>query len=116
MANDLVPPKSKGRPKGAKNKTKALVDKLETAVGQPATLKKLKKVFEKVVEMAMEGDTSAQKMLMDRFLPIKRFEGNSPQKSPSITINIDQVKDMSEEREIPIVTIEDAEVVSETKH
>jgi len=108
----------RGRPKGAKNKSKQIIEKLESAVSTPEMVKEIKKVFKKTVAQALDGDTTCQKILWDRFLPIKRFENQGPTKSPQININIGEVTTSSshESPDAPIVHIEEAEVISETKH
>lgn len=112
-------PNPAGRPKGSKNKSKQIIEKLESAVSTPTMLREIKKVFKKTVEQALEGDTSCQKILWDRFLPVKRFENQGPSKSPQININIGEVvaKETSETtNDIPTINVTDAEVISETKH
>lgn len=124
MGNLIKPGEVKnprGRPKGAKGKTKQLVERLENAVGTPAVLRDIKKVFKKTVEMALSGDVSCQKMLLDRFLPIKRFEGDGVTKAPTITINIDALPDgkintNGNTIDAPKVSVTDAEIITETKH
>lgn len=122
MANRHVIPKGTtpnpaGRPKGSKNKSKQIIEKLESAVSTPTMLREIKKVFKKTVEQALEGDTSCQKILWDRFLPVKRFENQGPSKSPQININIGEVVAKEQDStDIPIINVTDAEVISETKH
>lgn len=120
MAKHLIPkgttPNPAGRPKGSKNRSKQIIEKLEAAVSTPKMIRDLKKVFKQTVEQAMQGDTTCQKILWDRFLPVKRFENQGPSKSPQININIGEVVTKEMETDTPIINITDAEVVSETKH
>ena len=77
-----------GRPKGSKSKTTQIIEALEASLGTPTVINDLKSVFKKTIEMAKEGDTTAQKILWDRFMPVSRFEKMDVTKVPIININI----------------------------
>ncbi len=108
--NDLVPKKDskfkpgqsgnpKGRPKGT-GKTQEIVQALEKELGKGATAKKIVNVFSKVVDQALEGCVVSQKMILDRFAPVKHFEDNKS-KTPvvNITINGTETTIIGEENE-----------------
>ena len=56
----------RGRPPGSKNKTTVKVQELFDSYAVP--------VARKVIQMAILGDTKAQKMCMDRVAPVRREE------------------------------------------
>ena len=54
----------RGRPRGSKNKTTVMAQELLESYAVP--------VVRKVIQMAILGDTTAQKMCMDRIAPVRR--------------------------------------------
>jgi hypothetical protein len=78
----MPPLNPKGRPKGSTNKYTELSRELMSESG-PA-------IVNKVIEMAMEGDTTCLKMCMDRILPPKR-EIDIKQEDASINIVVEQI-------------------------
>ncbi len=71
-----------GRPKGSVNKYTELSRELMSSKGP--------EIVQKVIEMAMEGDTQCLKMCMDRILPPKR-EIEINQEDMSINIVVEQI-------------------------
>ena len=101
-----------GRKPGAKNKT-TLVKEAIKGDWDKLMQTKAKKVFEAVVEKALEGDTSCMKMILDRAVPTtKAVDVNAAdlKAGMGITINIDQLISSSREPET-LDNIEDAEIV-----
>lgn len=96
-----------GRPKGSKSKTTQIIEALEGELGKPAVVSQLKKVFKKTIEMAEGGDTTCQKILWDRFLPIKRFEGGDTTKSPVINITIGETSSVPKIEQINVIDAEE---------
>ena len=60
-----------GRPKGAKNKT-TLVKEAIKGHWDELMITKARAVFDKTVELALEGDTQCIKMIMDRAVPVSK--------------------------------------------
>lgn len=61
----------KGRPKGSKNRSTELKEfLLKEAEGQ--LLESLPKILDTLVKKAVDGDTQAAKLLLERILPAKR--------------------------------------------
>ena len=54
----------RGRPRGSKNKTTVVAQELLESYAAP--------VVRKVIHMAILGDTTAQKMCMERIMPVRR--------------------------------------------
>lgn len=54
----------RGRPRGSKNKTTVMAQELLESYAVP--------VVRKIIQMAILGDTTAQKMCMDRIAPVRR--------------------------------------------
>ena len=76
----------KGRPKGSKNRMKALAEGL---IGNNAG-----KIVKKVIEMALAGDQACLKMCMDRIIPAQRAidqDANDKGKQV-ININVESMK------------------------
>jgi hypothetical protein len=63
----------RGRKKGSKNKATLLREKMENKVSIKIS-KATPKIVDKVVEQAIDGDTTSQKMILDRAVPIKKAE------------------------------------------
>lgn len=57
-----------GRPVGSKNRVTNLKNEMEEYLRQGADKDKLKKVLEKMVELASEGSVGAAKLVMDKFM------------------------------------------------
>ena len=70
----------RGRPKGTKNKMKALAEGL---IGTNAS-----KIVKKVIQMALEGDQACLKMCMDRIIPAQRAIDIEKGEREGQTINI----------------------------
>jgi hypothetical protein len=78
----------RGRPKGSKNKMKALAEGL---IGTNAS-----KIVRKVIEMALKGDQACLKMCMDRIIPAQRaidIEKNE-RKEQTINITVEAMQDI----------------------
>jgi hypothetical protein len=84
---------STGRPKGAKNKT-TLVKEAVKGHWDELMVSKARDVFNKAVEMALEGDTQCIKMIMDRAVPVSKavdINASDIGKTGGITIVIEQL-------------------------
>lgn len=95
----------KGRPKGSKNKTKALAEGL---IGNNAS-----KIVRKVIEMALNGDQACLKMCMDRIVPAQRAIDIERHERKEQTINI-MVESMKDIPQVMARTLE-GEIVVEDK-
>lgn len=89
----LPAPKRRGRPKGSKNKKTLMVEAVRKDILARAgdlMLLKAEEVVQKVVNQALEGCTTSQKLIFDRLLPSqKATEGtNAGGERPQVTINI----------------------------
>ena len=87
----------KGRPPGSKNKITLLRQSLELQLREQAA-PDLPGVMEKAVELAMEGDRSMIKLLLELHMSKSAPEGGTGEKAPSITINapgIPEIKDVT---------------------
>jgi hypothetical protein len=84
----------KGRPKGSKNKMKALAEGL---IGTNAS-----KIVRKVISMALEGNEACLKMCMDRIIPAQRAVDIDKREQAGQTINI-TVESMKEIPHIDVV-------------
>jgi hypothetical protein len=80
----------KGRPKGSKNKNKALAEGL---IGNNAS-----KIVKKVIEMALAGDQACLKMCMDRIIPAQRAIDieRHERKEQTINITVESMKGLPE--------------------
>jgi Family of unknown function (DUF5681) len=65
-----------GRPRGSKNKTTQIVERLAEQQAE--------KLIEKVVELAQAGDVSCLRMLLDRLWPVRRGQ--------PVHLNIPEIK------------------------
>ena len=76
----------KGRPKGSKNRMKALAEGL---IGNNAG-----KIVKKVIEMALAGDQACLKMCMDRIIPAQRAidQDSADRGKQTININVESMK------------------------
>ena len=80
-------PLGKGRPPGAKNKTTLF--KAAMREGFENLLEKEgKKVFQACVEKALDGDTTAMKIIMDRIVPVVDIEKGQGKDKFNISINV----------------------------
>ena len=87
----------RGRPKGTKNKMKALAEGL---IGTNAS-----KIVRKVIQMALDGDQACLKMCMDRIIPAQRAIDIEKTESKNQTINI-TVEAMSDVPKLVMHTVE----------
>ena len=83
----MPPLNPKGRPKGSTNKYTELSRELMSESG-PA-------IVNKVIELAMDGDTTCLKMCMDRILPPKR-EIDIKQEDTAINIVVEQIGNVAQ--------------------
>ena len=117
MSGKEIKPKKKsnlkGRLPGVKNKT-TLVKEAIKGDWDKLMQTKAKKVFEAVVEKALEGDTSCMKMILDRAIPTSKavdLNAADLKAGMGITINIDQLISTSREPETLDQDIEDADII-----
>ncbi len=78
----------KGRPKGSKNRMKALAEGL---IGTNAS-----KIVKKVISMALDGNEACLKMCMDRIIPAQRAIDidKTERKEQTINITVEAMKDI----------------------
>mgnify|MGYP006961789973 CR=1 FL=1 len=78
----------KGRPKGSKNRMKALAEGL---IGNNAS-----KIVKKVISMALDGNEACLKMCMDRIIPAQRAIDidKTERKEQTINITVEAMKDI----------------------
>ena len=104
---------SAGRPKGAKNKTTLFKEAMKEGFEQKL-MKDGFKVFDAVVQKAVEGDMSAAKMILDRVVPVTKaidIDAVTQSGNKGITINIDQL--IAKTGNPDEVIIEDGEIVED---
>ena len=80
-----------GRPPGSKNKTTLAKEADEQRVRELANQRianKLVNIVEAMCDKALRGDTTAAKLILDRFIPTVRSKDERSNVNPSITINI----------------------------
>ena len=76
---------------------------------------KAQSVFDKTVELALEGDTQCIKMIMDRAVPVTKavdINASDIGKTGGITIHIEKL--VAETGNVDEVLIEDGEIVEES--
>ena len=81
----------RGRPPGAKNKKtleKERLQKKALAAAELRIAEKLVAIVEKLCDKAEKGDTTAAKLILDRFMPTVRASEERASANPTITINI----------------------------
>ena len=104
---------SAGRPKGAKNKT-TLVKEAIKGGWDDLMMTKALQVFNKTVDMALDGDTQCIKMIMDRAVPVSKavdINASDIGKTGGITIHIEKL--VAETGNPDEVLIEDGVVIEE---
>ena len=82
-----------GRPKGAKNKT-TLVKEATKGHWDELMMTDAKRVFQAVVEKALDGDTSCMKMILDRAVPVTKavdIDAITSAGNKGITIHIEKL-------------------------
>jgi len=91
----------KGRPKGSKNRMKALAEGL---IGNNAG-----KIVKKVIEMALAGDQACLKMCMDRIIPAQRAidQDSADRGKQTININVESMKGL------PTIQVKEASPILE---
>lgn len=81
-----------GRPRGARGKATAIIEALEKEMGRAETSAKIVEVFQAVVDQAVKGSETSQKMLLDRFAPVKLFEEGASGGKPIVNITINGIE------------------------
>ena len=105
--NNLKP----GRPKGAKNKTTLFKEAMKGHF-EDLLLKDGEKVFKACVEKAMEGDTTAMKLIMDRIIPVADVTGTKGSGQTQVVINVEGMQgnitlaDQGEDPDNAIIDVE----------
>lgn len=79
----------KGRPKGSKNEILALKQEMELALRQHVKPDKLKKVIEKVLNKAANGNMAAAKLIFDYFLSRVSDGDDSGKEQPAIRVIVE---------------------------
>lgn len=97
----------KGRPKGSKSEVTQLKTDIELALRQHVHPEKLKKVVEKVLNKAANGNMAAAKLIFDYFLSrVSDGEdnGNAP---PAIKVVVENITIAKQPQSIEVIQIED---------
>lgn len=103
-----------GRPKGAKNKTTIMREAIEAKLVGKLN-EDAEKIYKKCVHLAMGGDTTCIKILMERLIPVvKQTEQDTSSGSKGITINIAGMEVQKEKSIIDSKEVEDAEVLEDS--
>jgi hypothetical protein len=79
----------KGRPKGSKNEIVALKQDMELALRQHVDPHKVKRVLEKVLNKAANGNMAAAKLVFDYFLSRVSDGDESGKEQPSIRVIVE---------------------------
>jgi hypothetical protein len=94
----------KGRPKGSKNEIVALKQDMELALRQHVDPHKIKKVLEKVLNKAANGNMAAAKLVFDYFLSRVADGDESGKEQPSIRVIVENATfKVEQERQQPQV-------------
>jgi len=102
-----------GRPPGRKDQITELKQDLELAVRQHLKPAKVKEVIDKLVELAVQGNTRAIGILLDKVLPSAKDTDDSDNKLPNIRIVIENATFRAQSPSPPTEAIE-AEYVEVT--
>lgn len=79
-----------GRPTGTKNKLVSVKRKLEIAVREGMSADRLKKIINKMADMAEKGDVKAARLILDKFISSAGADDDGEvQKDTGITIRIE---------------------------
>jgi hypothetical protein len=81
-----------GRPPGTRNKLVSAKRKLEIAVREGMSADKLKRIIDKMAALALDGDTKAARLILDKFISSATDAEDSDDKgheSRGITIRIE---------------------------
>ena len=81
----------RGRPPGSKNKDTLLQEDIKNDFTRLAK-RRSKKIFEKLTELAMEGDPQMIKLFMDKIVPNAQIEGEQIKTDLGINIVISDIK------------------------
>lgn len=92
-----------GRPPGSKNKTTLFKEAMREGF-EKKLMKDGYKVFDACVQKALEGDTTAMKIIMDRVVPVADVQKDISNGKFNVNINISGF-----EPQVEIIEAEDAE-------
>ncbi len=88
-----------GRPKGKKNEITELQQDLELAVRKNINSAKVVQIVEKVVEMAVQGNLMAAKLILDKVMPNAKPAEDSAGDNRGFTIRIENATLVAERHE-----------------
>lgn len=94
-----------GRPRGVKT-IQVLKNDLELAVRARLSRKKITRVINKMVALAIDGDVKAAKLIMDMTLSKQALQDAASERSPQITIVIENATLAAKVNEQPVKIIE----------
>ncbi len=102
----------KGRPKGAKNEALVLKQEMELALRQHVDVRKLKKVLEKVLNKAANGNMAAAKLVFDYFLSRVSDGDDSGKEQPAIRVIVENAtfkveQEKSQAQVVEVTQVED---------
>jgi hypothetical protein len=100
----------KGRPKGSKNEIVALKQDMELALRQHVKPEKLKKVIEKVINKAANGNIAAAKLIFDYFLSRVADNDDNGKEQPAIRVIVENATfKVEQERTAQVVEVTQVE-------
>jgi hypothetical protein len=103
----------KGRPKGSKNEISALKQDVELALRQHVHPEKLKKVIEKVLNKAANGNMAAAKLIFDYFLSRVSDGDEDGKEQPAIRVIVENATfKVEQEKQAQVVEVTQIEDVS----
>lgn len=95
-----------GRPTGRKNEIVQLKQEMELAIRSHVHPEKLKKIIEKMINKAMNGNIAAAKLIFDHFLSKATETEDAVKDSGGITIRIENATFKAQAEEKQIVAVE----------
>lgn len=97
----------KGRPKGSKSEVSELKTDIELALRQHVHPEKLKKVVEKVLNKAANGNIAAAKLIFDYFLSRVSDGEDKGSAPPAIRVVVENITIAKQPQAIEVIQVED---------
>lgn len=111
-----------GRPKGSKNLKRALEESVREYIANPARIKRVHKVIDRLFQQAEDGDVGAAKLLLDKIVPNAKdeVEDHSGANQNTYVFRIENATFAAQQKQLPhqvplTVPVEVIEVKEETK-